>query len=850
MNGNQARNGIDPADPIAAGPIDPVASYRVQLTPGEGFDHVVGLFDHFVALGVSHVYLSPIAEAVPGSSHGYDVVDHATVRAEFGGGPALDRLLDTAAARGLRVVIDHVPNHASTARPELNVPWWEMLSDGPTAPGARWFDVDWAAGDGRVVLPVLGAPLDDVLAAGDVVVVAGGADGAAELLVHGGLRLPLAAGTAGLAMPELLDRQHYRLVWWRDTARNVRRFFTIDDLVAVRAEVPEVAASLDVLPAELSSHPAFGGVRVDHVDGLADPAGYLAGLRARIGAGAWLVVEKILAADESLPAGWPVDGTTGYEFARLLDQVMVVPAALATFERLWADAASGDDRLDGDFGHIEDRARREVLAGGLRPDLERTVAAGVRALGELPGLADVLTELTVRLPRYRTYLPDDEAGAATLATVADAVRRELPDLAGTCDRVHDALSSPHAVAPGPGAGAVADLRTRWQQLTGPAMAKGAEDRAFFRYVRFASLCEVGGEPGRFGTTVDEFHVAQKAVQRSHPLTMLTGSTHDTKRSGDVRARAAALTAEHLAWAEAVDAWTPVAAEAVPGIDAAMVSLALQTAVTCPGLVPRRLAGFLTKSAREAELYTSWTEPDESYESLLIRLADVIVGGGEDGDVDDGAGVDGGAVGDGRVDGDGGASGDDRGLARAVGEWSARLDRPGRAAAVAATIVRCTAPGVPDVYQGDEAFAYRLVDPDNREPPDWERLGELVRSAATLDGPTAWSQQPETSKAVVIGRATALRRRQPDAVGRGGTYRRLAVTGTGADRVLAFARGDAIVTVVPLPGLDLARAGELFVELPPGTWVDVLADDSPPTSGHFSLVAALTAFPGVLLERRT
>ncbi|HSP30046.1 MAG TPA: alpha-amylase family glycosyl hydrolase, partial [Ilumatobacteraceae bacterium] len=328
------------ADPL-------VASYRIQLTPTFGFAETVGLFDHLVSLGVSHLYLSPITEAVPGSLHGYDVIDHSRVRAEFGGEAGLTALLDSAEERGLGVVIDHVPNHMSVAEAHLNDRWWEMLRDGSSSAAADWFDVEWDAADGRVIVPKLGDPLDDVLAAGGLTI--GEGDRGPELR-YGPLRFPLAAGTEGLDVARAVERQHYRLQWWRDPARNVRRFFTIDDLVAVRAEGRDVAAAIDMIPARLVDHPAFAGVRVDHVDGLAQPGAYLAGLRERIGQQRWLLVEKILAPGETLPPSWPVDGTTGYEHLRASEHTFLDPAAEAPLDRLWIDL-TGDER---GFGEIED----------------------------------------------------------------------------------------------------------------------------------------------------------------------------------------------------------------------------------------------------------------------------------------------------------------------------------------------------------------------------------------------------------------------------------------------------------------------------------------------------------------
>ena len=293
--------------------IQPVASYRLQLTPDGGFDAAQGQLDRLQRLGISHVYLSPVTEAVPGSTHGYDVVDHMRVREELGGLDGLTALLDALDERAMAAILDHVPNHVAVAAAELNPRWWELLRDGRDTPAARWFDVDWEAGSGRVLLPVLGQPLEEMIDAFAV------RDGE---LRAGELRLPLAAGTEAMELPALLGAQHYELIHWRRPERNVRRFFTIDSLVAVRVEHAEVASAVDTVPRLLVDHPAFGGVRVDHVDGLADPGGYLRQLRELLG-DRWIVVEKILAPGETLPEDWPVDGTTGYEHARVLEHALL-----------------------------------------------------------------------------------------------------------------------------------------------------------------------------------------------------------------------------------------------------------------------------------------------------------------------------------------------------------------------------------------------------------------------------------------------------------------------------------------------------------------------------------------------
>jgi (1->4)-alpha-D-glucan 1-alpha-D-glucosylmutase len=798
-------------------PPGPVASYRVQLTPRFGFDDVAAQLGHLVALGVSHLYLSPIAEAVPGSDHGYDVVDHTRVRDELGGVEAFRRLLDAAAEHGLAVVFDHVPNHVSTARPDLMRPWWEMLRDGSEASGAAWFDVD-RSGDPRVVLPVLGAPLDVVLAAGDVRLETGPggeADGG-HLVLYDSYRLPIAAGTAHLPLRDLLDAQHYRLVWWRSPERNVRRFFTIDDLVAVRVEVPAVAAIVDTLPAQWAAHPAFGGIRVDHVDGLARPHEYLESLRATIDAhapGAWLLVEKIVAPGEWLPDSWPVDGTTGYEFGRVVDHLLVDPGAEEVLDRCWVDA-TGDDRT---FDAIEHDARLEVLDGALAPDRRRTVATAVRALASsAPGLDAseidaAVVGLTVAMPRYRTYLPDDPAAPAVLEQCRGVIVGDRPELATAVDAVVAAIIAPGSVE-------AEELRTRWQQLSGPAMAKGAEDRAFYRYLRLASLCEVGGEPGAFGITVDEFHEHQRVAAGCWPRAMLAGTTHDTKRSGDVRMRSAAITDVADEWAVVSAGWIDALRRRVPGIDGAALVHALQTAVTCPGIDSSRLHAFLVKSAREADLLTSWAEPDDAYEALLAEVAAAVPDG--------------------------------PGLADDIADWATRLDRPGRARSLAQTLLRLTCPGVPDIYQGTELFRYRLVDPDNRVPPDRAAIARVVERAAELDLRAAWRDDPEAARAVVYRRALALRREASGAFGPSATYDPVRADGAAADRVVAFCRGGAVVVVAAIRWTERDGWGDTSIELPRGRWADTLVDGAPERSGPTPVDVLLADAPIALLVSDT
>ena len=385
-----------------------------------------------------------------------------------------------------------------------------------------------------------------------------------------------------------------------------------------------------------------------------------------------------------------------------------------------------------------------MLDGGLAPDRDRValVAANVVPDLEFDDARAAVTELSAHLDRYRTYLPDDEPGRAALETARLEAAAARPDLAGPLDRLSRAIAAADE-------GDAAELRTRWQQLTGPATAKGVEDRAFWRYLALASLGEVGGQVEPAPDSIAALHDHHAMTAARWPTTMLAGTTHDVARSEDVRAVGLVLASAAEAWTRVVD--ERVETPSFPDIDLPMRWMALQTVATTPGLSAERLAAFLVKAAREADRRTSWVEPDETYEQRLTALAqDVLVW-------------------------------------PPVAELAASLDGPGRATALAMLAVRATAPGVPDVYQGTEAFRFLLVDPDNRRPPDLGELEELVHQASALDAVAAWNEpSSESAKAVVLHRLLALRRRLPDVFGPGGGYVPLA---TDEEAIIAFARTD-------------------------------------------------------------
>lgn len=804
----------------------PGVTYRLQLGPGAGFDQAADLVGYLAALGVTHVYLSPVTDAEPGSEHGYDVTDHTTVRPELGGDQGLTHLAAAAQGAGLGLVVDIVPNHASIVTPRHNRRWWETLRGGHGHPSARFFDVDWDAQDGRVLLPVLTAPLADELAAGRLTpTTAPGPDGQPEPVLHYGdpadndvgLDLPLAEGTADLPLPELLDAQHYRLLAWHRRLRNLRRFFVIDSLAALRAEDELVADELDTVPRRLWCDGRADGLRVDHVDGLAGPGRYLQRLR-RDAPDAWIVVEKILAAGERLPTSWPVAGTTGYDFVRLVDHLLLDPGGERPLTELWHDL-TGDARP---FAELSRQARREVLAEALAPDLARVAAQATRAWPEADParLTKALATLTVETDRYRTYLADDDPdqpeGPAVIDALAARATAQRPDLTDEIAGLAELLLSP------PSPAAVA-LVTRWQQLTAPTVAKGDEDRAFYRYQRLTALCEVGGEPGAFGLPPDDFH-AENSWRAEHlGASMLAGTTHDTKRSEDVRARLLVL-------AEIPDRWRSFAqplldelgGAAAPAASAADRYLALQAAVGAWPIDAERLTAFLVKAAREASQHTTWTDTDDAYEDALAAVAGHLTSGpgGE-----------------------------------AVSRFVAGIARAGWSNSLAQLVLRLTSPGVPDIYQGTETWHLRLVDPDNRVPPDWPALAAQLTRAATCDVAEAWARPDDgLIKTAVLARVLAVRAERPSAFGPGASYVPLEPEGSRADHAVAYCRGPAggeaevVVAVTRLP-LTLADDwADTTLPLPDGEWVDALRPERTLSGGRRPASDIFAGLPVAVLTR--
>ncbi|MFF4224007.1 malto-oligosyltrehalose synthase [Streptomyces abikoensis] len=777
----------------------PTATYRLQLQPGFPFAAAERIVPRLAGLGVSHLHLSPLLEAVPGSTHGYDVVDHTAVRAELGGEDGLRSLARTAHAHGLGLIADIVPNHmALPAAGRPGGPLWHVLRDGPASPYARWFDIDWAEHGGKVLLPVLAGRLGDELERFTT------ADGE---LRYGDLVLPLRPGTERLPLPELLDAQWYRPAWWRlaRTELNYRRFFTVSELIAVRVEDPEVFAATHATILRLLREGVLDGLRVDHPDGLADPPAYLLRLHEATG-GRWTVVEKILAGDERLPADWPVAGTTGYDALRRLDGLFTDPAGLGELTDFYLAFTGCPPDRGGDWPATARRAAHRVIGHELAAETERLVRTAVRLCETSHRLRDhapwalrtALCEILVRLPVYRPYVTAGRPAAPTDAALLEEAARgargafAVPEEARAVELIRDAALG--RLGDGPDQ---RDFCARFAQTASALRAKSVEDTAFYRYAPLLSATEVGGTPDRPAVAPEDFHAFCARAQRDRPHGGTVLSTHDTKRSADARARIAALSEHPARWARLMDRlWSDS-----PAPDPHLAWTAWQNAFALGDPDPARLVPAALKGAREAALLTTWTEPDAAYEAAVAAFVTTGPCGAE-----------------GRA-----------ALAAFEGEVGASI----RANTLGAALLHLTMPGVPDVYMGTEGLYRALVDPDNRPVPPFPD--------GTEDGLAG-------EKLRLTRSALRLRRERPEWFGAGGSYVPLYAVGARAGHVVAFARGDGVVAVATRLAGRLGEAGgwgDTALELPgDGEWRDLLGGGV--WRGRVAVAELLAAGPVALL----
>jgi (1->4)-alpha-D-glucan 1-alpha-D-glucosylmutase len=873
------------------------ATYRLQLHPGFTLEDAARIVGYLADLGVSHLYCSPFLQAVPGSTHGYDIVNPGQVNVELGGMRALEHLFDSAGRAGLGIIMDVVPNHMAIQTPD-NPWWWDLLENGPASRYASYFDVEWDAPETRhanqVLAPVLGDHYGRVLEAGQIQVVF--TDGqfcvnyfdysypvdprslssllvtAAERIASEELyflgaslgRLPEATATdrrsarrryhEQAAIGKLLQRltqrepeveaaiqaaiadlnadvdsldaflslQNFRLAHWRITQRELgyRRFFDIDSLIGLRMEDEQVFLDTHALILQWLEDDRLDGLRIDHPDGMRDPAGYLRRLRQFTAAG-WLVVEKILEEGEALPTDWPVDGTTGYDFLNRVNGLFVDPTGADPLTELYTEF-TGESA---DYAALARANKLKVMDELLASDGNRLTALLLQICERQRRFRDFTRHdlregvyaLAASLPIYRTYVraedgeinPNDRATLEAALADAAACRPDLPpELFEFLGRLLTLQITGEVES---------EFVMRFQQFTGPVMAKGIEDTTFYNFYRLISLNEVGGDPGTFGVTPENFYRAEVETQAAWPRTMLASSTHDTKRSEDVRARLNVLSEIPQAWAEAVGRWAQLSApyRCAAGPDRNDEYLIYQTLVGAWPLAEDRLVTYLTKAVREAKRHTSWTQPNAEYEEAVADFARGVLG-----DVD---------------------------MQANVAAFVARIREPGWINSLSQMLIKLTAPGIPDIYQGTELFEYSLVDPDNRRAVDYGRRRELLAELATGLSPEAiWGRAAEGLPKLWLTQVTlGLRRAHPEAFDAAADFAPLPMSAAWA---LAYRRGARLAVVVPrltVTGRDQWET--TTVTLPAGRWRNLFGGEVA-NEGEVSLADLLRRFPVALLWR--
>jgi (1->4)-alpha-D-glucan 1-alpha-D-glucosylmutase len=840
----------------------PVSTYRLQLHGGFTFADATGVLEYLHSLGVSACYLSPIFKARRGSTHGYDVADYGVLNPELGGEAAFDVFSETLHRLGMGLLLDVVPNHMGIRDPGNR--WWsDVLEHGSSSAYASFFDIDWHAEDleiqGKVLLPILEDEYRPVLESGKIEVAF--EEGAFVLRYHEA-RLPFSPEALKILrekfhgkasevrsyedLHSLLELQNYRLASWRTGARkvNYRRFFDVNDLAAVRVELPEVFRQSHELVLRLLATGKADGLRVDHPDGLWDPGGYFRALQAAHGSPLYVVAEKILSHGERLPEDWPVAGTTGYDFLSALNGLFVKAASEPAFDRLYR-AFTGEDVC---FSDLVTSSKREVLEGSFSSELDslsrRLAAIPLPVSKKKPDLHELrgaLVEIAVAFPVYRTYTGSATSQVAasdreTITSALSVAKAQCPELAEVVDSIGRLLLLCDAEGPsGEEESPQREFILRFQQLTGPVMAKGLEDTTFYRYNRLVSLNEVGGHPDRFGVSVAEFH-AQNCERMSRcPASLLASATHDTKRGEDARARLNVLSEIPGEWEEGLTRWkrfndklkvlvggTPAP---VPNHELLLYQALLGSWPGGLGSGPDsheertrfrdRIAAYMLKAVRESKTETSWNEPNADYEGALGTFIERLFEDPKSRFLED------------------------------FSRLAQRVAFFGRYNSLSQVLLKLASPGVPDLYQGTELWDLSLVDPDNRRPVNYARsralldelkdgFGESGSRARVSEFVRELTRESGSGriKLHVIHRALTFRREHPALLGEG-DYRPVVVRGEKEEHACSFLRkrgAELVLVVVPRLPVGLTHGSErppVGVDL----WGDTRLDLDEENAGH-------------------
>jgi (1->4)-alpha-D-glucan 1-alpha-D-glucosylmutase len=877
----------------------PTSTYRLQLNRQFTFDDAAAIADYLRDLGISHVYCSPYLQAAPGSMHGYDVVDPERVNDELGGEEGHARFCARLRQLGLGQVLDIVPNHMAIG-PE-NRYWWDVLENGPSSRYATWFDIDWNSDEvklkNKVLIPVLGDQYGRVLAGGQIklerererfqvryvdhlfpisprslgTILSRGAelvhDDALGFVADSLSRLPAPDSPDPALVQErhrdkaviyallsrmckekretckaiartiddinanidelddLLNQQNYRLAYWRtaDQELGYRRFFDVNTLIGLRMERQHVFDATHRRVLEWLENGTLDGIRIDHPDGLRDPQQYFDRLRARA-ADAWITAEKILEPGEILRQSWPVDGTTGYDFLNVCNRLFVYGEGLREFTTIYNDFI----RRAEDYDSLAHDKKLSVEQEALGSDVNRLASLFVEICESNRDRRDytraeirrAIREVAACFSVYRTYVvaerneitEDDRREIERATTKAKEYRQDIDG--GLFDFIAEVLTLRQR------GGLESEFLLRFQQFTSPVMAKGVEDTAFYCFNRSIGLNEVGGSPGEGGMSVAQFHEYCARIHVSHPLTMTTLATHDTKRADDVRARLAALTEIPPRWRSAVHRWSRMNArfrtQGWP--DRNTEYFLYQTLIGAWPISEERLVAYMEKAVREAKEQTSWSQQNREFEEALKQFIAQILRAPD--------------------------------FVRELETMVARVHRAGHCNSLAQTLLRYTATGIPDTYQGGELWDDRLVDPDNRTPVDYaERRALLSELRAGLCVEEILRREDSgLPKLWVTHQALKLRRDHPECFSPDAAYEPLLCSGAKAEHLVAFVRAGRVGTVVARWPIRLGDTwAGAAIALPAGKWKNILTGDDV-SGGPARVQPLLRRFPVALLVR--
>jgi (1->4)-alpha-D-glucan 1-alpha-D-glucosylmutase len=890
----------------------PNSTYRLQLHKDFTFDDAANIAEYLRALGISHVYSSPYLQAAPGSTHGYDVVDHQRVNHELGGVNGHERFCKKLGEVGLGQVLDIVPNHMSLGKE--NRYWWDVLENGTSSRYASFFDIDWQPQEERlrnkVLVPILGDQYGRVLQAGGIKVARHGdtfqVECAGQTLPVAPTSLPvilaraaeyaksdtlnfLAASFGRLPAPEYVDRrtilarhrdqvvlcrllhrlcveqpaecemidqsvtelngnldalddflnqQNYRLAYWKtaDQQMSYRRFFDVNSLVGLRVEREHVFEETHALVLDWLKRGVLDGVRVDHPDGLRDPLEYLKRLREHAPE-AWIVGEKILESGEFLRDSWPIEGTTGYDFLNVVAGVLVAPEGMAELTSVYQGFLGREFvGQPAEFSDIAHDKKVVVTQEGLGSDVNRLTTMFVEICEANRNQRDytqaevrrAIREVAACFAVYRAYVVPEREEITTedkerITQATECAKQKRQDIdGGLFDFLRDVLTM---VVKGKHE---SEFLLRFQQFTGPVMAKGVEDTAFYCYNRLAGMNEVGADPGRDGLSVAEFHAYCEKMQATHPLTMTTLATHDTKRSDDVRSRLAVLSEVPSKFGAAVHRWSRMNSGFRTGKldkntmpDRNTEYLYYQTLIGAWPLSIERAQAYMQKAVREAKQQTSWVANNKEFEDALNRFIAVTLTHPP--------------------------------FLKELVQFVDKVKAAGRVNSLAQTLMKHTAPGVPDLYQGTELWDLSLVDPDNRRPVDYALRRHLLSELMSMNGENLAAQVMQRAdegmpKLWTIYQALQLRRERPESFGAEAAYAPLSVDGGKRDHVIAYMRGNAVVTVVPRLIVKLGGGWrDTTVSLPQGRWKNLLTG-AIVDSERVVVKELLREFPVALLVR--